>query len=240
MSAAVSAPARPASPADVVALQYGNPYRMLGVPLIILGAVVALTVAVSLIVLRAGGDPGRADFNASVLYSVLGYTVALGVQNVSSSFPFALALGSTRRAFVLGNLATAVVQALIVAALSVALLGVEVVTRGWFVGTATFGSVLLGDGDPLVLGGVVFATMLGALSVGSVFGASWIRFGARGPLALSLVGAVVLAVLLLLLVPQLGAITAAFRPWWIAVGIAGVIGLATVGEYLSLRRASVR
>ena len=240
MSAAMPAPARPASPGDVVALQYGNAYRMLGVPLIILGAVVALTVAISVIVLRAGGDLGRADFNASVLYSVLGYTVAIGVQNVSSSFPFALALGSTRRTFVLGNLVTALAQSLLVAVLSVALLGVEVATRGWFIGASAFGSVLLGDGDPLVLGGVVFATMLGALSVGGVFGASWIRFGARGPLALSLGAAVVVVLLLLLLLPQLVALAAAFRPWWIAAGIAALIGLATVGEYLFLRRASVR
>ena len=236
-----TAPAvRPASPGDVVALQYSNRNRMLGVPLYILGGVVLLTVAISLAVVRAGGDLDDADFNASVLYSVLGYTVAIGVQNVSGSFPFALALGSTRRTFVLGNLLTSAAQALLVAAAAVVLLGIEVVTRGWFIGAKALSPVLLGAGNPVVLGGVMLLATLTALSVGGAFGSSYVRFGARGPLLVSLGIAVAVVVLLLLLVPQAAPITAAFRPWWLAAAGTAVIGLSTIGQYCFLRRASVR
>lgn len=236
---ALAAP-RAASPADVVALQYSNRNRMIGVPLYILGAVVLLTVAISITILRAGGDLDGADFNASVLYSVLGYTVAIGVQNVASSFPFALALGSTRRTFVLGNLLTSAVQAVLVAVAAVVLLGLETVTGGWFIGARALSSVLLGDGDPVLLGGVMLLAILTALAAGGAFGSAYVRFGARGPLVLSLGLAVVVVLLLLLLVPQAAAVAAAARPWWLAVGGAVVIGASTVGQYLFLRRASVR
>ena len=240
MTALATAATRPASPGDVLALQYGNRNRMLGVPLYILGGVVLLTVAISLAVLRAGGDLDDADFNASVLYSVLGYTVAIGVQNVSSSFPFALALGSTRRTFVLGNLLTSAAQAVLVAAAAVVLLGIELLTHGWFIGAKALSPVPLGAGNPLLLGGVMLLATLTALSVGGVFGSSYVRFGARGPLVVSLGIAVAVVLLLLLLVRQGAAIASAFRPWWLAVGGAAVIGLSTIGQYLFLRRASVR
>jgi hypothetical protein len=240
MTALAPAATHPASPRDVVALQYGNPNRMVGVPLYILGGVVLLTVAISLAIVRAGGDLDDADFNASVLYSVLGYTFAIGVQNVSSSFPFALALGATRSTFVLGNLVTSAAQAVLVAVASVVLLGVEVVTHGWFIGAKALSPVLLGAGNPAVLGGVVLLATLTALSVGGVFGSSYVRFGARGPLVVSVGVAGVSVLLLLLLVPQAAAVAAAFRPWWLAAGGAVVIGLSAVGQYLFLRRASVR
>lgn len=240
MTAALATLPRPAALTDVVALQYSNRNRMIGVPLYILSGVVLLTVAISLAILRAGGDLDGSDFNASVLYSVLGYTVAVGVQNVSSSFPFALALGSTRRTFVLGNLTTSAVQALLVALTAVVLLGLETLTGGWFLGARALGTTLLGAGNPVVLGGIMLLAVLTALSVGGVAGSAWVRYGARGPLVLTLGVALVLVVLLLVLVPQAAAVAAAARPWWLAVGGAAVIGAATVGQYLFLRRASVR
>lgn len=237
----MSAPAaRPAVPTDVVRLQYGNPHRMVGVPLSILGAVVLITVAITVIILRAGGSLEDANFNGSVLYSVLGYTVAIGVQNVSTSFPLALALGSTRRTFVLGNLLTSAVQAVLVAVAAIVLLGLETLTDGWFVGARALGSVLLGDGDPLVLGGVMLLAMLTALTAGGVFGASWVRYGARGPLLLSVGVLAVVVLLLLVLVPEAAAVGAAFRVWWIPIAASVVIALAVIGQYLLLRRASVR
>jgi hypothetical protein len=231
---------RPASPADVVALQYANRHRMIGVPLYIMGAVVLLTVVIGVAILRAGGAMDSTDFNASVLYSVLGYSVALGVQNVSSSFPFALALGATRHTFVLGNLLTSAVQALLVALAAVVLLLVETATAGWFIGARALSSALLGGGNPVLLGGVMLLAILTALSIGGAFGSSYVRFGPRGPLAVTAGVAVLIVLLLLLLVPQAPAIADAARPWWIAVGGAVLIGLSTIGQYLFLRRASVR
>jgi hypothetical protein len=240
MSTVPATAPRPASPADVVALQYTNRNRMIGVPVYILGAVVLLTVAISIAILRAGGSLEDADFNASILYSVLGYTVAIGVQNVSSSFPFALALGATRHNFVLGNLLTAATQSLLVAVVGVVLLGLETVTGGWFIGAKAVSSVLLGSGNPVLLGGTMLLAVLTALSVGGAFGSSYVRLGAKGPLLLSIGIAAVIVALLLVLIPQAVAVADAFEPWWLAVAGSVVIGLSTVGQYLFLRRASVR
>jgi hypothetical protein len=238
MSTAMTA--HPASPADVVALQYSNPRRMIGVPLSIITAVVLITVAISVAILRAGGNLHGQNFNAGVVWGVLGYSVAIGVQNVSASFPFALALGSTRRTFVLGDLLTSVVQALIVALAAVVLLVLELVTDGWFIGAKVLSTTILGDGNPALLGGAMFLAVLTSLSVGSAFGAAWTRFGPRGPALISLSLAVVGVLVLLLLLPQADAIGAAARPWWLAIGGAVVIGLSIVGQYVLLRRASVR
>ena len=240
MTAIAATHDRPVSATDVVRLQFANPNRTVGVPLYILGAVVLLTVAISIAILRAGGTLDGADFNASVLWSVVGYTVAVGVQNVATSFPFALALGSTRRAFVLGNLASAVGQAVLVAIAAVALLGLERLTGGWFIGARALGTTLLGNGNPAILAGLMLLTVLTALSVGGVFAAAWVRFGARGPLALTIALAAVVVLALLLFLPQLTQAFAAFEPWWLAVAGAVVIGLALVGQYLFLRRASIR
>ncbi|GAA2749215.1 hypothetical protein [Amnibacterium kyonggiense] len=228
------------SPVDVLALQYGNPRRMIGIPLLILGGVVVLTVAVSVAVLRAGGTVAGAQGNGSILWSVLGYTVALGAQNVASSFPFSLALGSSRRAFVLGNLLTAAAQALLVAVASLVLLGIEVATGGWFIGVHVVRSGLTGDGDPLVLGGAMLLGVLMAMSIGGVFAAAWVRFGARGPLGIAIGTTALLVVVLLVLSPIAASVrpaVEAIEPWWVAVLVTAV---ALVGQYLFLRRASVR
>jgi hypothetical protein len=240
MSAIATTHDRPVSATDVVRLQFANPNRTLAVPLYILGGVVLLTVAISIAILRAGGTLDGADFNASVLWSVTGYTVAIGVQNVSASFPFALALGSTRRAFVLGNLASAFAQAAVVAVVAVLLLGLEHLTGGWFIGARALGTELLGDGNPAVLGGLMLLTVLTALSVGGVFAAAWVRFGARGPLVLTLALAALGVLVLLLLLPQLTTFFAGFEPWWLAAAGAALIGLSLVGQYLFLRRAGIR
>jgi hypothetical protein len=238
MSAAIVS--RPSTPAAVVRLQYGNPNRVIGVPLIILGAVVVLTVLISLAILRAGGTLDGADYNGAVLWSIVGYMIAVGVQSVSTCFPFALALGSTRRTFALGNLLASLTQALVVAAAAVVLLGLELVTGGWFIGAKVLSSNLLGAGNGLVLAGAMLLTVLTSLTVGGVFAAAWVRFGSLGPLSLAIGLVLVAVLLLLLLLPSGEAVAAAAAPWWIAVAGAVVIGLSTLGQYLFLRRASVR
>jgi hypothetical protein len=231
---------RPVSPADVVSLQYGNPRRMVGVPLLILGGVVVITVLVSVAVLRAGGSVAGSQGNGSILWSVLGYTVAVGAQNVTASFPFSLALGSSRRAFVLGNLLTAAAQALLVAIAAVALLGLELLTDGWFIGVHVLRSGLTGDGNPFVLGGAMLLGVLMAMSIGGLFGAAWVRFGARGPVGIAIGSTALLVVVLLALSPiaaSVRPVVDAIQPWWVAVLVTAV---ALIGQYLFLRRASVR
>jgi hypothetical protein len=230
--------ARPATPLDVIALQYANPTRMVTIPITILLGVVVVTSGITLVLASGGG--GVVESNGSVIWSLLGFVVAIGVQAVSVVFPLALALGSTRRTFTMGVLGTAVLEAVLLTVASLVLLGLELVTGGWFSGARVLRDATLGGGDPAVLVAVMALSALSAITAGALFGASWVRFGARGPLALGLGLAAVLVAAVLLLAPAFGALAQAFAPWWLAVAAAGVVVASTAGAHLLLRGASVR
>lgn len=232
--------ARPAGPLDVIALQYANPTRMVTIPLVILSAVVAVTSVVTALVVQGGGTAHDMESNGSVLWSTLGFIVAVGVQVVAVSFPLALALGSTRRTFTAGVLATAALEAALLTLAALVLLGLEVLTGGWFVGARVLGDATLGGGDPLALAAVMFLAVLTAIVAGGLFGAAWVRFGARGPLVLG-VGIATAAVLaLLVLAPSLESAARGFQGWWLAVAALVVVAVSTAGTLLLLRRAAVR
>lgn len=231
---------RPASPLDVVTLQYANPTRMITIPLTILAAVVVVTSAVTVVVVQGGGTAMQMDSNGSVIWSLFGFIVAVGVQGVAVAFPLALALGSTRRSFTAGMLLTAALEAVLLTAASLLLLGLELATGGWFVGARVLRDSTLGGGQPLALTAVMFLAALSAITVGALFGAAWTRFGPRGPMVLGLGLAVVLVVALLVLAPSLAALAQAFAAWWLAIAAVVVVAVSTVGTYLLLRRASVR
>src|SRR4051812_43888333 len=102
--------ARPASPMDVVRLQFAVPTRMLAMPLGILVAVVVAMTAITVAVVEVGGAAADLDGNGAVIWSLFGFVVALGVQTVSVNFPLALAFGVTRRTFTFGVLVTALTE----------------------------------------------------------------------------------------------------------------------------------
>jgi hypothetical protein len=231
---------RPPSAAAVIALQYANPTRMILIPLGILVAVVVVMTGVTIAVGRAGGSGEDLDHSGVVIWSIVGFTVAVGVQTVSTAFPLALALGSTRRAFTAGALATAALQSALLTVAALVLLGLELLTGGWFAGARVLSDSTLGGGNPLALVAVMFLLALSALAVGGLFGASWVRFGARGPQALGIALSVIAVAVLLVSPPDFTALGRAFQPWWLAVAAAVVVALSTAGEYLLLRRASVR
>lgn len=231
--------ARATGPRDVITLQFANPTRLVTVPLAILLAVVVVTSAVT-VVLRQHGAAGALDSNGSVIWSLLGFIVAVGVQAVAVAFPLALALGSTRRTFTAGVLLTAALEAALLTASALVLLGLELLTGGWFVGARVLGDATLGGGNALVLVAVMFLATLSAVVAGALFGAAWVRFGALGPLVLGVALAAAGVLALLLLAPSFAALSSAFEPWWLAVAALVVVAASTVGTHLLLRRAAVR
>lgn len=126
--------------------------------------------------------------------------------------------------------------ALIFAALTL----IELATDHWFVGFYVFDINVLGAGDLGRLLPIVFLGVLSLLSAGGVFGASWVRFGARGPQLVAVGVAVVLVVALIVIVPEAASIFAAFRLWWLAVLAVAVVAVSAVGTWLLLRSATVR
>lgn len=216
------------------------------IPLSITGLVAAISVLISLVYLRSGSAPGSAGWiegsqaNPGILYALTGFLVYLGVSSVATTFPFALTLGATRRSFVAGTLLWYAFTAAYLAVVLAVLAAVEVATGHWFTGFYIFDVNVLGAGDTGRLLTIVFLGVLGALTVGGVFGAAWVRFGARGPQLIAVGVVLALAVLAIVLVPEAATIFAAFRLWWLAAFAGVVIALAAVGSWLLLRPAIVR
>lgn len=231
-----------ASPWDVLRLHFAQRALLLRTPPGIMLVVFAFIVILAVIFWRAGIEPGSDQWvqssrsNGGVVWALPGFLVWLGVQTVALTFPLALSLGSTRRAFVLGTVLTHVALALYVTTMLLVLLAVELATDHWFFGIYLTDVAILGSGDPWKLALALFLGSLFALSVGGAFAAAWVRFGARGPSALAIVAVLALGIAVIVLIP----LAPAMQPWWAAVGAGIVIVLALLGQYVLLRRASVR
>lgn len=216
------------------------------VPLYITGTVAVISVLISLLFLRSGSVPGSADWiagsqmNPGMLYALPGFLVYLGVQSVATTFPFALTLGSTRRSFSGGTLLWATVTSAYLTLVFVILTLIEIATNHWFVGFYIFDVAVLGAGDMAYLVPIIFLGTLSMLTIGGVFGASWVRMGARGPQLIGAGLAIVIIVALIIILPSAPAIIAAFELWWLAVLAAVAIALSSTGTWLLLRSAIVR
>lgn len=217
-----------------------------GVPLYIAAVVAIISVLISLVFWRAGSLPGTTGWiqgsrsNPGIVYGLVGLLIYLGVASVATTFPFALSLGATRRAFVTGTLLWNVITAAYVALVFAALNGIELATNHWFAGFYIFDLYVLGAGDPIRLVTVVFLGVLTCLTIGGVFAAAWVRFGTRGPQFIGLGLVIALAITAIIIVPDAAAIAANFRLWWLAVGAGVAIALSSIGTWLLLRPATVR
>ncbi|HLR45361.1 MAG TPA: hypothetical protein VK065_09265 [Brevibacterium sp.] len=216
------------------------------VPLYITGTVAVISVLISLVFWRSGSTPGTdawiqgSQSNPGIGYALVGFLVYTGVAAVATTFPFALSLGTSRRAFITGTLLWQALTAAYVAVILLALLGLELATGHWFFGFYIFDIHLLGAGDPLQLLAIVFLGVLTSLNVGTVFAAAWVRFGARGPLLIAAGLALALLVAVLVAIPRFAELAAAFELWWLAAAAGGAIVLSSAGSWSLLRRAIVR
>jgi len=216
------------------------------VPLYITGMVAVISILISLIFWRAGSEPRSEGWimgsqsNPGIIYGLAGFLIYLGVASVSTTFPFALTLGATRRAFTAGTLLWNATMAVYLAAVFAVLLALELLTDHWFVGFYIFDIHALGAGDFGRLFVVVTLGVLTALTLGGVFGASWVRFGARGPQFIAIGVVLAIALVLIILIPQAATILQSFEDWWLAVAAGIVIVIAAAGTWLLLRPASVR
>ncbi|MBW4033162.1 MAG: hypothetical protein HIU88_10935 [Acidobacteria bacterium] len=216
------------------------------VPLSIAGMVAVVSILISLIFWRSGSLPGTPGWvsgsrsNPGIAYALVGFLIYLGVSSVATTFPFALALGATRRAFVGGTFLWNAIAAAYIAALFAILNGLEILTHHWFAGFYIFDIYILGGGDTAKLLLIVFLGVLSCLTLGGVFAAAWERFGVRGPQAIAVALVLALAITAIIVVPDLPAIVAAFQLWWLAVAAAALSLLAALGTWLLLRSAIIR
>jgi len=217
---------------------------MLVTPLGLIAVAGAITILISVIVLRAtGGAPGPdydPRWNQAMAWTLPGFLVYLSVAAVATTFPLGMSLGSTRRSFVAGTQLAQLALAAYITAVMTLLLLAELATGHWFAGIHAFDVYTLGAGNPLVFAAIVFLGTLTLFSMGSLFGSAYVRYRALGPLCLSVGLGLLLALIALAIGPSLGPLFASFQLWWLAVAAGIVIVLAQAGTYALLRRAAVR
>lgn len=216
-------------------------------PLMILGVVMVISIIIQIAIQRGtGADVSSAEYiegarwNQAIIWSLPGFLVYYGVQGVSTTYPFALALGTTRRNFIAGTTVANLLQAACLAVLMLVLLGLELATNHWFIGVYVLDVHLVGAGNPLILGVTAFLGTMFCLTIGGLFAAVWVRFGNRGPAVLGLSLGLVIALALLVLAPRLGEIFSGLTRAGLAWGVVAVIAVALVGTWFAMRRASVR
>lgn len=215
-------------------------------PLFILAIVMVVSIIISLSIQRAGLSPQSPDYaegarvNPAIAWSLPGFLIYYGVQAVATTYPFALALGTTRRNFILGTFLANALQAAYVSLVMLALLGVELATGHWFTSSYVLDTYVMGAGNPWILLATSFLGVLGCLTVGGVFGAIWVRFGAKGPAFVGLGLGLVAAITLLIVAPQLGEIVAAITGGTLAVVAVIIMAVSLVVTWFAMRRASVR
>jgi hypothetical protein len=216
------------------------------VPLYITLMVAAVSVLVSIIAWRAGSQPGSDGWvtgsrnNPGIAYSLPGFLVYLGVQSIGTTFPFALTLGATRRAFTVGTLTWAAMVSAYLALVIAALTLLEIATGHWFAGFYLFDIYILGTGNIPTLLLIVFLGSLTSLTLGGVFGASWVRFGNNGPRTLGIAMGLVIAIGAILIVPAWADLAAAFELWWLALVAVVIIAASSIASWAFLRSATVR
>lgn len=231
---------------NVVRLHLNKPEVAFAVPLFIMLIVLVISAIISLTLQRVGLDPSNPEFaegarmNGGAVWSLPGFLIYLGVQAVATTFPFALALGSTRRAYVAGTAVANVILSVYVAFVFVVLLALELATNHWFANIYAIDVYALGSGNFAVLAVTAFLGTFTALSIGGLFGAIWVRFGPRGPLVLGIGLGLLLAILLLIFAPSFSTIIPAITGPMVA-GAAVVIGLIAIGgTWVCMRRTAVR
>lgn len=238
---------------NVVRLHLANPFTILVTPLMVLGIIFLANWVIWLLVRSASpSDPESVagvsqglQWSGASMWTFV-YMMIVAIQAMNLAFPFALGFGSTRRDFSLGTGVTFLGLSAGWALLYTGLAMIEKATNGWGLGGTMFNAFYFGLDEPW---GVrlfnTFVAFLFFFAIGSVFGAIYVRYRARGltlfflALALVLIGLIALA--------TLTSSWGAFAEFFVAIGWFGGYALslplslvAGVAGHLILRRATPR
>ncbi|QIK63154.1 hypothetical protein G7068_08050 [Leucobacter viscericola] len=215
-------------------------------PLSIVGLVMVVSVIIALAIQRSGASTDMASYiegaryNSGIVWSLPGFLIYYGVQAVATTYPFGLALGTTRRNFILGTMIANALQAAYITVVLLILLGLELATNHWFMSVYVLDVNALGAGNPLILAATAFLGVMFCLTIGGFFGAIWVRFGAKGPAVVAIGLGLLLAITILILAPNLGTIFTGITGLGVAITAVIVIVVALAVTWLAMRRASVR
>ena len=224
---------------NVVRMQLVNKQTFVWVPLIVLGASFAISLAIYAILFTSGvSGPFYGGGSQAPLWVLL----FVGISSLTLTFPFSQAMSVTRREFFLGTMLAAAMCAVLLAAVFAIGALVEEATGGWGINGYFFALDWVVSAGPFVAALFYFVMAMLIFMFGFWSATVYKRFGAL-VLTSIWVGVAVLLVL------AIWAITF-FAMWgdvWTALVNAGPLGFALWGlvltvllagiSYLTLRRA---
>jgi hypothetical protein len=195
---------RSQSPRRIIAvtrLHFVNKMAILYTPLIVLGGIFVLNLAIwYLIVAASPGSHGTVHlgYSGAVSYIFI-YFLIVAVQVISRTFPFSLGFGVTRRDFYLGTSVAFLILSVFFAAVLTIMSTIEVLTKGWGVGGRLFAPLYFTDSSWALRFVMYLLVFLFCLFVGSAAASVFVRWRAIGLvvffglIAVILVGLVALA-----------------------------------------------
>ncbi|RUR03322.1 hypothetical protein [Labedella endophytica] len=241
---ASSAPSRADRIRRVVRLHLAAPSVFIGIPWLIVGIAFAVSVAIASIITVSGSDTSGMGYSWAVL-SPQWYLVAVGVQAVGMTFPFALGFGVTRRDFWIGTSVLFTLLSIANAAAFTILVQLEKVTDHWWTGTYMFDTLWYGAGPWYHDFFSTFALQMFVFFIGAAATTLYMRWRVMGVL---MAGVVFVALFLGagLVVGLMGA-WADVWTWMATFTVPGIFAavlvaalLCAVGGYFVIRRATPR
>lgn len=229
--------------ANVVRMQLTNRQTFLGVPLLILFASFALTLAIDGVIVAALSEPLDQPMYSGGVQAPLWYFAVVGVQALHLAFPFSQAMSVSRREFFSGTLLTAAGSALGLAMIYLVGGLLEQVTDGWGFHAYFFRLPWIWDQGPFAAALFYFTAAMLAFLLGFLGATVYKRFGMLW-LVVGLIGvatALVLAALGISLTDSWGAVGRALadaQALWVALIGLGVAAVLAGLSYLTLRRAT--
>lgn len=234
------------SPAmKVVRLHFSKRIQSFVVPTLVVLCALSIVLVVGGILLGTGVAQSEEvrdamQRNSGVAQALFFCLFAVAVQAVATSYPIGRALGASRRSYLLGTLGYFACLAVLMTAFLGLLLGLELVTGHWFLGVAALDSPLFGSGNLGSLVLLVLPGVLGALCLGGLFGAAWLRFGTIGPWVLSALVLALIAAVVLVVVLNAAAVLPYINSVTIACAFVLVAAISAGGIAAFIRNVSVR
>ncbi|MFF2272940.1 hypothetical protein ACFVTX_11735 [Agromyces sp. NPDC058136] len=241
-----SARSRPGDIWRIIRLQAVNPSMLFGIPWMILGGALVVTILIALILRGAGISDAEDGFRYSwAVLSPQWYLIAVGVQAVAFTFSFALGFGATRRDYWIGTSAMFLFVSFEMAVAIATLVQVEKATNGWWIGAGMFDTLWYGQQGWWFDFYSTFALQLLVLFIGASITTIYMRWRMRGMITLLAVG--IAALLALVAGLTFSDSWGAVFEWVASIGLVGVFTILLVKAvfwavlgYFVIRRATPR
>jgi hypothetical protein len=170
----------------VTKLHFVNRFQIVYLPLIALGAIFLINLAIWWIIVESTGGASSANrtpthlgYSGAVSYIYV-YGIVIAVQAISRTFPFSLGFGVTRRDFYLGSTLAFVALSFGFAIVLTIMSVIEIATNGWGLGGRMFAPLFFTNSFWLLRFVMYFCAFLFLLFIGTAGATFYVRWRATG------------------------------------------------------------